>query len=399
MLERMSAMGLLTIALLLFNDFAPAQTSAELAVQERDACKKNLQTIYTAIEKYQVDHHDLPNWLSDLVPNYVSDPTVLVCPVSRRTGKTEGPGLADPNLPSSYLFEFCPLPLGDAAPATPTRTRREWKRRQMGLVGSKVPIVRCRQHEQALNLAFDGAIYESPMMWESLFTNKVSEAELTPARMFANEAAQSQEGKRPAERTFPPRDPKTPKQLLDLSKFYTSSVNEAWHGGTENFLQGLPTGVQNFAGINFDVRGLIQLSAKTPGGNVWPVDVKDIPVKQKCQRIHFLHSGAWGHSTDEGKQLASYVVHYGLNQMRLEIPIIYGRSLRDWHSWPSEPPAPKELVEAWKGENAITKRAGSHLRLFVTTWTNLVPDIEIESLELVSTVQTAAPFVLAITLE
>src|SRR5258708_1970312 len=99
---------------------ALAQTNSEapasgLAGEEKEGCIKNLKVIYEAIQAYQLDHKDLPNWLSDLVPQYLSDPNVLVCPVCRRTGKTEAAPLADPRLPSSYLFHFCPVPLGTAA--------------------------------------------------------------------------------------------------------------------------------------------------------------------------------------------------------------------------------------------------------------------------------------------
>src|ERR1035441_2342475 len=120
----------------------PAAGSTDQAVEEKEACTKNLKVIYEAIQAYQADHHDLPNWLSDLVPQYLANANVLVCPVCRRTGQTEAPPLADPKLPSSYLFEFCPVPLAGAATKVPIRTRREWKRRQMGLVGSQVPVVR-----------------------------------------------------------------------------------------------------------------------------------------------------------------------------------------------------------------------------------------------------------------
>ena len=70
--------------------------SLSLAEQEKEACVSNLKTIYAAIEAYQRDHKALPNWLSDLVPQYLPDVNVLVCPVCRRTGQTEKPPLADP---------------------------------------------------------------------------------------------------------------------------------------------------------------------------------------------------------------------------------------------------------------------------------------------------------------
>src|SRR3954470_21257824 len=147
---------------------ADKEVSAELAEQERDGCIKNLKSIYAAIESYRRDHKDVPNWFSDLVPDYLSDVNVLVCPVCRRTGQTDIPSLADPKIASSYLFEFCPLPLGNVAPASPKSTRREWKRRQMGVVGSIVPLVRCRHHKPILNLAFDGRVYDSPPSWETM---------------------------------------------------------------------------------------------------------------------------------------------------------------------------------------------------------------------------------------
>ena len=166
---------------------APDLKASNQAVEEKKGCSKNLRTIYNALQAFQADHRDLPNWLSDLVPQYLDDANVLICPVCRRTGQTEAPPLADPKLPSSYLFEFCPVPLGSLATNAPNRTRREWKRRQMGLVGSQVPVVRCRHHRPVLNLAFDGKIYESPPSWETLFTNRVSAADLTAVRLFADQ--------------------------------------------------------------------------------------------------------------------------------------------------------------------------------------------------------------------
>src|SRR5262249_60208875 len=122
---------------------------------------------------------------------YLTNANLLLCPYCRRTGKTEIGSLADPKIASSYLFEFCPLPLGRSAPAAPNRTRREWKRLQMGLVGSVVPIVRCRAHDPLLNLAFDGTIYDSSSLWETVVANRVNTADLTAANLFAKETRPS----------------------------------------------------------------------------------------------------------------------------------------------------------------------------------------------------------------
>ncbi len=392
---------------------AAAQTNAALELTdqpraergqpaaEKEACIQNLKVISKAIEAYQRDHLDLPNWLSDLVPQYLADANVLICPVCRRTGKIEAPPLADPKLSTSYLFEFCPVPLGGTPTNAPARTRREWKRRQMGLVGSLVPIVRCRHHDPVLNLAFDGRIYESPSLWETLLTNRVNPTELTAARLFARDGRQpTQPSEKPAPApTFPPRDPKARVALLDLTDFYNASLTQSWHGNAGNDLAALPQGLQTFAGVEFDVRGIVQLGSKSRTAAKFPAQVTGIPVHQKCERLHFLHAAGFGSVDQEGKQIGTYVVHYATNQMRLEIPIYYGRGMRNWHVLAGEPDAPEELKVAWTGQNAVSRRAGGSLRLFITTWPNLAPGVEIESIDFVSSMLVSAPFLLGITVE
>src|SRR5690349_12030193 len=91
----------------------PQTNSADVSdlAAEKDACARNLNRLYEAIHAFEADHHDLPNWLSDMVPEYISDTNLLICPAARRTGKQESAPLADPKITSSYLFEFCPVPL------------------------------------------------------------------------------------------------------------------------------------------------------------------------------------------------------------------------------------------------------------------------------------------------
>jgi hypothetical protein len=198
------------------------------APEDEEACSKNLEVISQAIQAYQADHKDLPNWLSDLVPQYLSDTNVLICPVCRRTGVTEGPPLGDPNIPCSYVFEFCPVPLGSGAAKDPTRTRREWKRRQMRLVGSAVPVVRCRHHRPVLNLGFDGVIYESAASWELMFTNRVSARSLTAAALFAGESTTP--GKAAARPRFSARDAAAGPGLIDSRKSPKTSLVELPNG-------------------------------------------------------------------------------------------------------------------------------------------------------------------------
>ncbi|HWX19987.1 MAG TPA: hypothetical protein VN578_08790 [Candidatus Binatia bacterium] len=371
--------------------------SASLAAREKEGCIKNLNQIYAAIQAYQIDHKDLPDWLSDLVPQYLADANLLVCPVCRRTGKTEAPPLADPNIPTSYLFEFCPVPL-PGSPNNP-HTRREWKRRQMGLVGSVVPIVRCRHHDPVLNLAFDGRVYESPSTWEMALTNRIDPRDLTAARIFANESGPPRRAaaRPPLVRTFAPRDTNAPSNLLDLTAFYNAMLTESWHGSTGNNLAELPAGLQTFAGVPFDVRGIVQLRSKSGSSTNFPPELKGIHVEQKCRRLHFLHAAGFGAVAEEGNQIGSYIIHFASNQMRLEIPIYYGQAVRNWHSLPDEPPPGSDLKVAWTGENAVSKKSKRAIRLFLTTWTNLVPDLEIDSIDFVSSMANPAPFLIAIT--
>src|ERR1035437_8712565 len=69
----------------------PAAGAPNRAAEEKAACTKNLKAIYDAIQAFEADHRDLPNWLSDLVPQYLPDANVLVCRVFPRPGaQTEG---------------------------------------------------------------------------------------------------------------------------------------------------------------------------------------------------------------------------------------------------------------------------------------------------------------------
>lgn len=369
----------------------PAPSDAE----EKEACIRNLKQIYAAIQSYQVDHKDIPNWLSDLVPKYISDTTLLVCPVCRRTGKTESPPLADPKIACSYLFEFCPVPLGMEVAHAPHRTRREWKRRQMGLVGSTVPLIRCRHHSPILNVSFDGRVYESPLIWEETVASRVDRAELTPSRLFANEpAARVESAPPPARRQFPPRDPKARKESLDLTEYYNAALTEPWRGAATN---DMPAGLLTLGGVPFDVRGVVQLASRAPAAKDFPHQVTGLRVRQKCRRIHFLHATDFGSAADEGKQVATYAVCHGTN--RFDVPITFGRNVHNWRTTGDQPTPDPDLRVAWTSDPRGSK-GGRSTRLFVTTWQNLAPDAEIEYIDLLSTMAPgAAPFLVAITLD
>ncbi len=151
----------------------PARSAEAAPSEDKEECTKQLKTVYEAIQSYRREHKDLPDWLSDLAPNYLADTNLLICPITRRTGRThEFAHLKDPKLPGAYLYEFSLAPMGGIFGGGDIRMR-DFKRRQMGYVGGEVPIVRCHLHDPVINLAFSGHIYESPLGWEDNFTDVV----------------------------------------------------------------------------------------------------------------------------------------------------------------------------------------------------------------------------------
>jgi hypothetical protein len=250
-----------------------------------------------------------------------------------------------------------------------------------------------------LNLAFDGRIYESPPSWEVLLTNQLDIAELIPARIFAADSdPNAAETSIPLASTYPPRDPRTKPSLIDLTAYYNAALTESWQGNSKNDLASLPTGVENFAGVDYDVRGIVQVGGKEQAAEHFPARIEGIKIQQKCARLHFLHSAGFGAVTDEGQQVGSYIVHFATNRMQLEIPIIYGHDVRNWHRLAGEQPS-ADLDLAWKGTNAVSADSHNFVRLFATTWVNVVPSVEIESIDFVSSMGKVAPFLVAITAE
>ncbi len=129
------------------------------------ACAKNLRKIHDAIAKYQKEKDQAPNWLSVLVPTYLSAETLL-CSNDPQHVSQYWP---DPKLPCSYGYELSPTVLS-AAWSAAGMACRDWKAQQIKLFGDVVPIVRCLHHgSSVLNLSAGGQIYIGPVYWEPMF--------------------------------------------------------------------------------------------------------------------------------------------------------------------------------------------------------------------------------------
>jgi hypothetical protein len=144
-------------------------TSRRLSSPEREIDRQHLQRIYKAISTYYHDHQDLPNWLSDLVPQYLSDPKDLISPVETRTGKSVLFGRDDPALHTSYIYEFNagPAPEEFNKERSVPLTCKQWKLMQLKRFGLVTPMLRCHLHNPVLNVSYAGEVYETGLLWEN----------------------------------------------------------------------------------------------------------------------------------------------------------------------------------------------------------------------------------------
>jgi len=360
---------------------------------DKAACQQQLNIIYGAIQEYQRRNQKLPDWLSDLVPDFIHDRNVLVCPFVMNTGNLKkwketlrSSVFGDP-ASCTYAYEFC----SEKISSVPPITCREYKQRQMGLVGLSVPIVRCIAHRPILNLAFDGNIYESPREWEDNFI-KAPADKLILHRIPPKVGDQKDE----VLRMVHPRNPQTGRQMLDLSNQYNAllfHLSQLDQGG--KLLATHPGGLQKIGEEVFDIRGLVHLTAANypiP----FPEKVEDIAVNQKCRQIHFLHGTMF--SAPAGTNIASYVIHHG-DGRRHEVAITYGKDVKTrWFNRKEKSELENPKV-AWASSPEQIGTTGKSLRLYLTTWKNPSQDSEVKSIDFVSRMTPSAPFLVAITVE
>lgn len=129
-----------------------------------EICKQHLFQIGNAIQAYQKEHGNFPQWLSELHPKYLPDQNILLCPADEDNGKTYFHVNADPKLPVSYDYQFHPKYRAD-------------KTQERLMYGDVLPLVRCRHHTnqtyECLNLNFAFKIFWSSGVYtpEELYEN------------------------------------------------------------------------------------------------------------------------------------------------------------------------------------------------------------------------------------
>jgi hypothetical protein len=361
------------------------------------ACRARLRKISEAINAYREERKSLPNWLSDLTSTYI-DPKLLVCPYVEKISDLQswrmgirGDVFQDPAKSTSYSYEFCNYPL--ALWTGVRKTWRDYKQRQMEVLGPDVPIVRCFAHDPVLNLAFNGEIYESGKTWESTRYPDFRHEDLHPETLFYQDAPQTR-----AE-LLPVRPATLDARFLDLSSHYNAYLDQDWFPfSANNDLRMLPRGLQKLKGVEFDLRGVIQLKgAKLLAP--YPIVSPAIRIGRKCGRIHFVHStvDAFNARIEDGLKIASYVVTYQ-SGAQAEIPVVYGRDVKNW--WCEESFGGEDgSTVAWTGGNPAAADKHQKVRLFLKSWDNPWKDRPIDTVTLVSAMKDTAPFVVAITVE
>jgi hypothetical protein len=203
---------------------------------------------------------------------------------------------------------------------------------------------------------------------------------------------------------IPARDPKADVRLVDLTGKYNALLTEQWHPDAQglpagaNHLGSLPRGIQKLGGIDFDVRGVIQLTGiqAEAAGASFPAAQTGIKLGRKCKRLHFLQAAGW--QAEDGKVIGRYVLHYAGGE-KTSLDVVYGADTLDWWKGTAEAKPPQSGTVVWTGSNPATEAVGSSLRLFKRTCDNPKPDLTIETLDFVSTQAESAPFLVALTVE
>ena len=141
-----------------------SEISKEVDTNYLKTCAEHLSAIGTALQAYEKEHADFPEWLSELHPKYLSDTDALICPADEDQGIPILPYNSDPNLPGSYDYEFDP-------------DYREWINEELRVYDDANPIVRCKHHANHdadstlisnlyLNLSYSNNIYLSDAFWD-----------------------------------------------------------------------------------------------------------------------------------------------------------------------------------------------------------------------------------------
>jgi hypothetical protein len=217
---------------------------------------------------------------------------------------------------------------------------------------------------------------------------------------------------------------------IDLSRVVNAKLTETLGEdvyNTKNTLAELPEGVHVFGGVPFKVSGLVQLSAAASYQLIRPLpdDSGEIPIGRKFKKLHMLNNAVEvqgmtsycsigrviaprgrrrGPEPVDSTPIAKLVLHYA-DGTQAELPIVPGQQFMAFVG-PAMPVGLPDLPEstelAWIGTNPYLDEYHPNfsLHLYRTTFQNPNPDVEVKSVDFVSTLtQTVAPFIAGLTVE
>ena len=145
-------------------DFDDGSLITEQESQNLKTCTQNLASIGEALQTFEKEHGNFPEWLSELHPKYLTNPNALVCPADVDQGIPIIPYDTDPNLPVSYNYDCEP------------EYYKRWLKEERHVHNDTNPIVRCPHHANPnsehtflsnlyLNLSFSNTIFISEGDW------------------------------------------------------------------------------------------------------------------------------------------------------------------------------------------------------------------------------------------
>ncbi|MCW5559363.1 MAG: hypothetical protein KIT22_16225, partial [Verrucomicrobiae bacterium] len=206
---------------------------------------------------------------------------------------------------------------------------------------------------------------------------------------------------------YPARDPGANPRQLDLSPHFNSRLDKSWvlmDPETErDSLVHLPSGLQTFNEVLFDVRGVVQLAGERFETQIikFPKGIPGIRVDLPLHRLHLLGAATDAFSKlDRGMVLATVRMHYASGEA-VEFPLRLGYELDDWWRRPHQPADLQNARVAWYGMNVTTELQTPAVRtvLYHTVLTNPWPGRVVDHVDVTASGQSPGPFFVGMTVE
>lgn len=192
------------------------------------------------------------------------------------------------------------------------------------------------------------------------------------------------------------RDPACTAHQINLEGFINRGLGIWGFGEPGVHLGDLAPGIKAWGGVRFDVRGIMATDGDNSSRGQSPERIQGIPVGVQGAALHLIQGANFENS--DGEPIGDLVLHYVDGEER-RLPVVYGRDTRNWWTVAGESTETPNARVVWTGECPGARAERQSLRLFMTSFPNPRPDVEVRSLDLVSAMNRAGFFVVAITLE